>query len=251
MVRYERRGAVAIVTLDRPDARNAISRALEQALFDALEQIDQDPDVRVGIIAAEGATFCAGADLKEVGSHGNPRDSAPKRESIVSRTHAKPLIAAVDGGAFGGGMEIILSCDMTVASRAAKFALSEVRWGLMPSGGGMFRLPRVLPRQIALQMLLTGAPISAERGYALGFVNELTEPGEALAGALRIAEQIAANGPLAIRLTREVAERSALLNEADSWALSRELVARNFDSADAKEGPRAFAEKRTPQWVGA
>ena len=252
MLIVEKRGYCSIVTLDRVEAGNAINRALEQALFDALEAIDRDETCRVGIIAANGPIFCAGADLKEVREKGNPRGTdAPARESIVSRAHVKPLIAAVDGAALGGGMEIVLSCDMIVASTAAKFALSEVRWGLLASGGGMFRLARRLPRPIAAQILLTGAPITAERGYALGFVNELFEPGQALAGAMEIADRIAQNGPLAVRLTRKVMEDSAFMTEAEAWALSRETVARNFASQDAKEGPRAFAEKRAPIWTGA
>ncbi|WP_016744866.1 enoyl-CoA hydratase-related protein [Rhizorhabdus wittichii] len=251
MINFEKRGGCAIVTLARPEARNAISRALEQALYDALEEVDRDSDIRVGIVAAEGPIFCAGADLKEVGKKGNPRgEGAPKRESIVSRTHVKPLIAAVDGPALGGGMEIVLACDMVVASTAASFALSEVRWGLLAAGGGMFRLPRRLPRQIATQMLLTGAPLSAERAYALGFVNELTEAGGALEGALMIARKIAENGPLAVALSRQVMEDTVFLDEAAAWKISREVVARNFASHDAREGPRAFAERRRPEWKG-
>lgn len=250
MIRYERRGHVGIATLARPDARNAINRALEQSLYEALERIDADPEIRVGIVAADGDIFCAGADLKEVGDKGNPRDGAPRRETIVSRRHAKPLIAAVDGPAYGGGMELALACDMIIASRRAKFALSEVRWGLLPSGGGMFRLPRVVPRQIALQMLLSGASISAERAYQVGLVNELVDAGAALDAAVALAETIAANGPLAVQLTMRMVEQSAHLDEAGCWALSRDIVAQNFASADAKEGPRAFAEKRKPEWSG-
>lgn len=253
MIKFEEDGAVAIITLDRPDARNAINSELEQALYDALERVEHDPAFRAGVIAANGPVFCSGADLKQVNTSGNPavRTDKPKRPSIVSRTHTKPLIAAVDGPAFGGGLEIILSCDMVVASDNAKFALSEVRWGLLASGGGMFRLPRRLPRNIANQMLFTGGTISARRAYDLGLVNELTEAGGPRAAALAMAQAVAANGPLAVALSRQVIEQSALLDEAQSWELSRALVARNFESADAKEGPRAFAEKRSPNWTGA
>lgn len=251
MIRFERKGPVGIATLARPEARNAINRELEQALYDALEAIDADLGIRVGLLAAEGEIFCAGADLKEVNARGNPRGSdAPGRESIVSRSRVKPLIAAVDGPAYGGGMELILACDMIVASRRARFALSEVRWGLLPSGGGMFRLPQRVPRQIALQMLLTGRALSAERAYGLGLVNELADEGQAFDIAFDIAEAVAANGPLAVRLTMQMVRESALLSEAEAWALSRRLVAQNFASDDAREGPRAFAEKRTPKWTG-
>lgn len=250
MIRFERYGRYAIVTLDRADARNAINRALEQALYDALEAIDRDSGLSVGIIAANGPIFCSGADLKEIKEQGNPRGGAPSRESIVSRPHVKPLIAAVDGPALGGGAELVLACDLIVASTAAKFALPEVRWGLLASGGGMFRLPRIIPKRIALQLLLTGEPISAERAYSLGMVNELTEPGQALSRAVALAEQIANNGPLAVRLTRQVVEETAVMNERESWVVSRRVVAQNFSSHDAQEGPRAYAEKRKPEWTG-
>ncbi|SCW81207.1 enoyl-CoA hydratase [Sphingobium faniae] len=251
MVEFEREDAVAIITLNRPEARNAINRELEQALYDVLEQIDADDSIRAAVIAANGPVFCSGADLKQVNRNGNPTgEDRLRRDTIVSRAHAKPLIAAVDGPAYGGGFEIVLNCDLVVASTTAKFALSEVRWGLLASGGGMFRLPRKLPENIARQMLYTGAPIGAERLHALGLVNELTGQGDARARAIELATAIAANGPLALRLTSEMMERSALLDEAGCWALSRELVARNFESHDAREGPRAFAEKRAPQWRG-
>ncbi len=252
MIEFEKRGAVGIVTLNRPDARNAINAELEQALFDALEAIDADRDLRAGVIAANGPVFCSGADLKQVNASGNPTGAdRPKRETIVSRTHVKPLVAAVQGPAFGGGLEIVLACDMVVAAHDAKFALSEVRWGLMASGGGMFRLPRRLPRNVANQMLFTGGTISAERAWQLGLVNELTDSAEVRGRAVAMAEAVAANGPLAVSLTRRVVEEAALLDERECWELSRRLVARNFASADAKEGPRAFAEKRVPRWTGA
>lgn len=250
MVRFERRGNIGIVTLARPEARNAISRALEEALYRALEEIDADPEIRVGVLAADGDVFCAGADLKDVNDSGNPRGDAPARESIVSRSHVKPLIAAVDGPAYGGGMELMLACDMIVASRRAKFALSEARWGLLPSGGGMFRLPRAVPRPIALQMLLTGATVTAERAHQVGLVNTLTEPGEALDAALALADAISGNGPLAVRSILKMVNESAHLDETAAWALSRKLVEDNFATHDAREGPRAFAEKRQPIWTG-
>lgn len=253
MIEFERRGHVAIVTLNRPEARNAISRALEQALFDALEAIDADPDIWVGVLAANGSTFCAGADLKEINAKGGPPSAvqsseAPKRESIVSRAHVKPLIAAVEGPAMGGGAELVLTCDLIVASSAAKFGLPEVRWGLLASGGGMFRLPRAMPKHIAMQLALTGDSIDAKRAYDVGFVNILVEPGLALTAALSMADRIAANGPLAVQSTRRVMEETMFMNEADAWAQSRAAVKTNFATSDAKEGPRAFAEKRPPQW---
>jgi enoyl-CoA hydratase len=250
MIKVERQDHVAIVTLDRPDARNAINRALEEALFRALEEIDRDSAIRVGVIAAIGPVFSSGADLKEISASGNPRADNPTRESIVSRSHVKPLIAAVDGPALGGGAELVLSCDLVVASTAAKFALPEVRWGLLASGGGVFRLSRLVPKRVALQLLLTGASISAQRGYELGLVNEVTDPGGALAGALALAKRIAENGPLAVQLTRQLVEETAFLDEREAWVRSRRVVAENFESQDAREGPRAFAEKRKPNWTG-
>jgi enoyl-CoA hydratase len=253
LIEFERRGPVAIVTLNRPDARNAISRALEQALFDALEKIDSDPSIWVGVLAANGSTFCAGADLKEINTKGAPPSAvqsadAPKRESIVSRAHVKPLIAAVEGPAMGGGAELVLACDLIVASTAAKFSLPEVRWGLLASGGGMFRLPRAMPKRIAMQLALTGDAIDAKRAYEVGFINTLVDPGRALDTALNMAARIAQNGPLAVQNTRRVMEETAFLSEAEAWALSRAAVKANFETADSKEGPRAFAEKRPPQW---
>lgn len=253
MIIFEVVGKVAVITLNRPDARNAINPELEQALYDALEKIEHDSNCHAGVIAANGPVYCAGADLKHVNSSegASNKDEPLQRPTIVSRTHVKPLIAAVDGPAYGGGLEIILSCDMVVASNTAKFALSEVRWGLLPSGGGAFRLPQRLPRNVANQMLFTGGTIQAKRAYELGLVNELVEPGQVRSKALEMAELVAANGPLAIALTREVMEKSSLLNEDQCWKLSRGAVARNFKSNDANEGPRAFAEKRKPNWTGA
>lgn len=253
MIEFERRGRVAIVTLNRPEARNAISRALEQALYEALERIDSDREVFVGVIAARGETFCAGADLKEINAKGAPPSAvqsadAPDRDTIVSRSHVKPLIAAVDGPALGGGAELVLACDLIAASTRAKFALSEVRWGLLPSGGGLFRLPRAIPKRIAMQVALTGDAIDAARAYEVGLINALVEPGEALSAAIAMAERIAANGPLAVRAARQVIEETEALSESDAWAVSRAAVKANFASADAQEGPRAFAEKRAPQW---
>lgn len=252
MVEFEQRGHVAIVTLNRPEAKNAINRALEQALFDALERIDHDPGIRVGIVTARGETFCAGADLKErsnqVAGDKQAAIAPPARESIVSRPHAKPLIAAVEGAAIGGGLEIVLACDLLVASRTATFSLPEVKWGQLATGGGLFRLPRVVPKRIALELAITASRLDAERAYSVGLVNVLCPPGEALDQAVLMAERIAANGPLAVRFTREVMEATVHSSETDAWRITREAAERNRQSEDAKEGPLAFAEKRPPRW---
>lgn len=248
VIRTETRDTIRIVTLARPEAKNAISRALEAELYAALEEIDSDPEIRVGIIAAEGDIFCAGADLKEAAQRTGAPSPGLERPTIVSRTHRKPLIAAVDGPALGGGFEIVLASDIVIASTAARFALPEVRWGLVASGGGMFRLPRALPRPIANHLLMSGASLSAERAHALGLVAELAPPGGALGLALETAQRIAGNSPTAILNTREVMDRTAGLDEAAAWEISREVAARNLGSGDAREGPRAFAEKRPPSW---
>lgn len=250
LVKVDRHGAVSVITLNRPEARNALNRALEQSLYDALESLDADAEAFVGVLAANGPVFCAGADLKEISATGAPRGAAPTRESVVSRKRVKPLIAAVEGRALGGGFEVALACDLIVASTTAAFGLPEVKWSLLPSGGGVFRLGHSVPRRVALELAMSGAEISAERAYALGLINQLTEAGAARAAAIALGVKIAANGPLAVQAVRRLMAETAFATEAEAWAISRAAVASNFQTADATEGPRAFAEKRKPQWRG-
>lgn len=249
MIRFEARERLAIVTLARPERRNAINREIAEGLERALDTLETDPELWVGIVAGEGPAFCAGADLAAV-ARGEGAALSTERggfAGIVRRERTKPLVAAVDGPALAGGCEVALACDLIVASRAARFGLPEVKRSLVAAAGGLFRLPRALPERIALELVLTGESIDAERAERLGLVNRLVEPGHALEGALELARAIVANAPIAVRESLRVARRAA---EPDSalWGASQEAFARVLQTEDAREGPRAFLEKRPPRW---
>src|SRR5438309_11919725 len=201
MVEYEKRGRTAVITIRRPEARNAVNGEVAKGMEAAIDQLEDDDDVWVGIVAGEGPVFSAGADLKAISS-GQAAELQTERggfAGIAHRDRAKPVIAAVDGPALAGGCEIALACDLIVASTQARFGIPEVKRSLVAAAGGLFRLPQALPRNIALELALTGDPIDAERAYAFGLVNVLVEPGQALDGALALAERITANAPLAVR----------------------------------------------------
>ncbi|WP_326673555.1 crotonase/enoyl-CoA hydratase family protein [Streptomyces sp. NBC_01257] len=239
---------VAVITINRAEARNAVNRAMADAVAEAVDELDARDDLVVGVITGAGGTFCAGADLKALAA--GERSGIPGRGfcGITETPPVKPLIAAVEGYALGGGTELALACDMIVAARTAKFGLPETKRGLIAAGGGLVRLPRKIPYNIAMQYALTGEFIGAERGHELGLVNELTEQGEALSGALALAKAIAANGPLAVRASKGIVVDSADWSADEAWDRNRNACAPVFASADAKEGARAFAEKRTPVW---
>ncbi|MCX5144159.1 crotonase/enoyl-CoA hydratase family protein [Streptomyces sp. NBC_00338] len=239
---------VAVITINRAEARNAVNRAVADAVAEAVDELDAREDLVVGVITGAGGTFCAGADLKALAA--GERSGIPGRGfcGITETPPVKPLIAAVEGYALGGGTELALACDMIVAARTAKFGLPETKRGLIAAGGGLVRLPRKIPYNIAMQYALTGEFIGAERGHELGLVNELTEQGEALSGALALAKAIAANGPLAVRASKGIVVDSADWSADEAWDRNRNACAPVFASADAKEGARAFAEKRTPVW---
>jgi enoyl-CoA hydratase len=250
-VRYEVDGPVAVITLNRPEARNAVNGELATALDAALDNVESDDAVWVAILAAEGPVFSAGADLKAIaGGRIHELRTGNGFAGITHRQRTKPLIAAVDGPALAGGLEIVLSCDLVVASTRASFGIPEVKRSLVAAAGGLLRLPKVLPRNVALEMGLTGDPISAERAHQLGLVNELTEPGEVLAAAHRLAGRIVAGAPVAVRETRRVMLAAAAGDETELWKLSDEAMQRARSSEDAAEGPRAFIEKRPPVWSG-
>jgi enoyl-CoA hydratase len=252
MVEFERRGRVAIMTIRRPEARNAVNQAVAEGIEEGIDRLEQDDDLWVGIVAAEGPVFSAGADLKEVAA-GNIRALITKRggfAGIANRERTKPMIAAVDGPALAGGCEIALSCDAIVASRQAAFGIPEVKRSLVAAAGGLFRLPRVLPRNIALEMAMTGDPIDAERAYGFGMVNQLVEPGEVIDAALALAERICANAPLAVRASRRVVLEGANADDAAAWDMTNAAMANVAGSEDFQEGPRAFIEKRPPTWTG-
>lgn len=251
-VRFEVAGPIAIITLDRPDRRNAIDTETGLALAQAFDRLDADEALRVGVLRAEGAVFCAGMDLKAF-SDGEAEAilfGAGRLGGLVSRTRRRPVIAAVQGPALAGGFELVLACDLVVASRDASFGLPESRIGLIAGAGGAFRLGQRIPPVVANEMLLTGAPISAERAEALGLVNRLVESAEVMQTALALAEAIAANAPLAVTASLDLATASRRMNEARLWKRSDDLLREMIGTEDAGEGARAFAEKRPPVWHG-
>ena len=204
MVDYETRGRVALLTIRRPEARNAVNGEVAKGMEAAIDRLEDDPEVWVGVLTGEGPVFSAGADLKALAA-GDRVSLGTERggfAGITRRQRTKPIIAAVDGPALAGGLEIVLACDLVVASGNARFGIPEVKRALVAAAGGLFRLPRALPRNVALEMGLTGDPISAERAHALGLVNELVEPGAAVDAAIALAERIVTNAPLAVRRTR-------------------------------------------------
>jgi enoyl-CoA hydratase len=252
MVDYEVRGRVAVLTLNRPEARNAINNEVAAAVEAAIDRLEDDAELWVGVLTGAGPVFCAGADLKAIagGEGGNLGTERGGFAGLVQRERTKPLIAAVDGPALAGGCEIALACDLIVASREARFGLPEVKRSLVAAAGGLFRLPRTLPRKIALEMIMTGDPISAERAYDFGMVNELCDPGTALDTALALAGRITANAPLAVRASRNIALTSTDQPDEVGWRMSLDGMAQLFRTEDFAEGPRAFIEKRPPEWKG-
>ena len=251
---FEKRGVhIGIATINRPEARNAINGDVAEALERVVEQTEADRDLRVVVLTgAGGKVFSAGADLKEV-SAGN-RDKLERKHSgfagFVYAKRTKPWIAAVEGLALAGGCEIALACDMIVASEGGGFGLPEVTRGLAAAAGGVFRLPRALPRAIAMELIATGDRLSSERASALGMVNRLASPGKVLNEALAMAEKIAANAPLAVRESLIIARTAFDLDEAMLRCLSNDAQERLSQTEDFREGPLAFIEKRAPVWKG-
>ncbi|MER7083891.1 enoyl-CoA hydratase [Saccharopolyspora kobensis] len=241
---------VAVITINRPEARNAVDRSVAEGLAAAVDELEARSDVVIGILTGAGGTFCAGMDLKAF-TRGE-RPSIPGRGfgGLTESPPSKPLLAAVEGWALAGGCELALSCDLIVASREAKFGLPEVKRGLVAAAGGLLRLPRTLPYQLAMEVALTGDPLTAEVAHAHGLVNRLTEPGEALAGARELAARVAVNGPLAVRATKQIVSGAVRWTDAEAFAEQAAISAPVFTSADAQEGALAFAEKRKPVWRG-
>ncbi|TQM11355.1 crotonase/enoyl-CoA hydratase family protein [Pseudonocardia kunmingensis] len=249
-VLVERRGAVQVITINRPQAKNALNESVGKAVAAAVDELDESDELWVGVLTGAGGTFSAGMDLK-----GFLRGESPSIEGrglcgITQTPPRKPLIGAVEGWALAGGFELLLACDLVVAARTARFGVPEVKRSLVAGAGAAMLLPRRVPFAIALEMLLTGEPFGAERAAEVGLVNRLTDDGGALDGALELAATVAANGPLAVAATKQIARASADWTLDEGWARQSEVMKPVFGSEDAREGATAFAEKRAPVWKG-
>ncbi|MFJ7215424.1 crotonase/enoyl-CoA hydratase family protein [Amycolatopsis sp. NPDC098790] len=243
-VRTERVGSTLLITIDRPQARNAVNAAVATQLAAALDELEADPALRAGVLTGADNTFSAGMDLKAALKGESP--SVPGRGfgGLTEAELAKPLIAAVEGFAMGGGFELALGCDLIVAAEDAKFGLPEVKRGLIAAGGGVLRLPKRIPHHLAMEFLLTGEPVTGRRAGELGLVNRVTPAGDAAAVALQLAEKLAENAPLALAAVKKI------VRAADPAAVQHEEVKKLMQSADVREGMTAFAERRAPKWTG-
>lgn len=246
----ERRGRVEILRLNRPEARNAMSPELSQAMEDALDEIEADRDVWSVIVTGTGPIFCAGADLKVIAAGGGAGIETKKGGfgGLAKRTFPKPVIAAVQGPALAGGFELTLSCDLVVAADNATFGLPESKRGLLAGGGGPIRLSHRIALAAALEIVMTGDPITAQRAYELGLVNVVVPAERVVDEAVALAERINENSPTAVRAGRDLVLRSAGVDETEGWTITNELAMKVFGSGDAIEGATAFAEKRQPVW---
>jgi enoyl-CoA hydratase len=246
----ERRERILLITINRPEQRNAVNAAVARGIADALDELDGDDDLTLGVLTGAGKGFSAGMDLKAFVRGEMPHADDRGFAGITQRAAVKPLIAAIEGFAVAGGLEIALSCDLIVAAKGAKLGIPEVKRSLVAAAGAMLRLPRVLPRNVAMEMALTGDPIDAERGYELGLVNRLAEPGEAVATAFALAAEITSNGPLAVAGAKRVLVEGVDWPDSEFFERQSEIVGPITGSEDAREGSIAFAEKRPPVWKG-
>jgi len=252
MIKFEVEGHVAVISLDRVEARNAINGAMAEAIEGAIDRLEDDDDLWVGILTHEGPVFCAGADLKEIAA-GNGGSLATKRGGfggIVTRERTKPLIAAIDGHAVAGGTEIALACDLRVASSESKFGIPEVKRSLVAAAGGLVRLPRVLPPAIAMELAVTGDTLDADRAYHFGLINDVCEPGSAVQCAQSLASRITANAPLAVRASRQLILDAPNQTDREGMKAAGQAMMALSSTDDFAEGPKAFIEKREPNWKG-
>jgi len=245
----DRRGPVLLLTINRPQVRNALNRAVSERVATGLDRLDEDDDLRVAVLTGADGTFSSGMDLKAFGEGEVPVVEGRGLAGFVEAPPRKPLIAAVEGYALAGGFEVALACDLIVASRDATFGIPEVRRGLIAAGGALVRLPRRIPYNVAMELALVGAHFGAERAAALGIVNRLAAPGQALDAAIELGEAIAANGPLAVAASKEIIGSTAELGETEAWQRQIPINHEVQASADATEGARAFIEKRPPTWT--
>jgi enoyl-CoA hydratase len=246
----ERRDNVLVITLNRPEARNAVNLPLAEGIAAGLDELDADDGLSVGVLTGAGGYFCAGMDLKAFVTGERPWVGDRGFAGIVQRASRKPLIAAVEGFAVAGGFEIALACDLIVAASGAKFGIPEVKRSLVAAGGALLRLPQRMPYGIAMELALTGDTMTAERAAELGVVNRVADQGQALDAALELAAAISKNGPLALAATKEVLVRQRDWDEQEFWAKQGEITGPVFGSEDAREGAIAFSEKRDPVWKG-
>jgi enoyl-CoA hydratase len=248
-VLVEQRDRILIITINRPKAKNAVNYAVSRGLADAVDRLDDDPGLSVGILTGAGGSFCAGMDLKAF-ARGEVPVVEGRGMGFTERPPVKPLIAAVEGYALAGGTELALATDLIVASKDSAFGIPEVKRGLVAGGGGLLRLPARIPAAIAMELALTGENFTAERAHALGMVNVLAEPGGALEAAIALAEKITANGPLAVAATKRIIVESRGWSPETMFAEQNKILTPVFTSNDAKEGAIAFAEKRPARWTG-
>lgn len=249
-LRIDCAGGVFILTMNRPQAHNALTSALSRAMAAALAEFERDDSALVGVLTGAGGSFCSGMDLKAFLDGESPMIGDRGLAGMTTTPPGKPMIAAVEGYALAGGFELALACDMIVASREAVFGLPEVTRSQVAGAGGVMRLPERIPRAIATEYILTGRHFSAEQASSWGLLNRMTEPGEALEAAVELAGQIARNGPLAVRACKRIITSASHWPAEDRWARQQEVAQRVFDSADAREGALAFAERRAPVWKG-
>jgi enoyl-CoA hydratase len=246
----ERRGSILIVTINRPEAKNAFNSETAFQMNAAMDLLDQEGELFAGIITGAGGTFSAGADLKEAAS-GAKRERPPRGGfGVFAQPPRKPLIAAVEGYAVGGGFELCLSCDLIVAARDAKFGLPEVKHNVVAIGGGLFRLPKRMPYHIAMELALTGDFRDAEYFHRVGVVNRIVDPGKALDDAIGFTQSLLLNGPTALAATKQIVQRAYDWSDEEGWRNQIDFARKALDSEDRKEGLRAFAEKRKPIWKG-
>jgi enoyl-CoA hydratase len=242
----EQRGRVLLITLNRPEAMNAINGALSAGLWAAIERLNDDPGLTAGVLTGAGRGFCSGMDLK---AFSRGEDIGPMM-TFIQNGSTKPLIGAIEGFALAGGLELALTCDLLVASAGAKLGIPEVKVGLFAAGGGLLRLPSRVGYGKAMEMAITGDPITAEEGAEFGLIARVAEPGSAVDAAMELAERVAQNAPLAVAASKQLIKATQGATEAEFWKLQQSHQGIVFTSSDAREGPKAFAEKRSPEWTG-